>query len=83
MPLAGGQQVLLATPEKALLDLIYLEPGGDSPEYLTELRLQNMDGLDVREVRRLAAASGKPKLRRAAEQIARLAEVEAQEYQPL
>jgi hypothetical protein len=83
MALPSGQQALLATPEKALLDLIYLEPGSDSPEYLTELRLQNMDGLDVREIHRLAAASGKPKLRRAAEQIARLAEVEAREYQPL
>ena len=82
-PLAGGQEVLLASPEKALLDLVYLEPGADSPEYLTELRLQNMDGLDVREVRRLAEASGKPKLHRAAERIAHLAETEALEYQRL
>lgn len=82
-PLMGGMEALLATPEKALLDLIYLEPDGDSPAYLAELRLQNMDGLDLNELRRLAEASGKPKLRRAADQIARLAEIEAEEYEPL
>src|SRR3954465_3783972 len=83
MLLMGGQEALLATPEKALLDLVYLEPDGDSPPYLAELRLQNMDGLDLTELRRLAEASGKPKLRRAAEEIVRLAEIEAEEYEPL
>jgi predicted transcriptional regulator of viral defense system len=81
--LAGGQEALLATPEKALLDLVYLEPDGDDPAYLTELRLQNLDGLDPNELRRLAEATGKPKLRRAAATIAHLAAVEAEEYQPL
>ena len=81
--LAGGMEALLASPEKALLDLVYLEPDADSPEYLAELRLQNMDQLDFAELRRLAEAMGKPKLRRAAERIARLAEIEAEEYQPL
>jgi hypothetical protein len=83
MLLMGGQEAFLATPEKALLDLVYLEPDGDSPPYLAELLLQNMDGLDLAELRRLAEASGKPKLRRAAEEIARLAKIEAEEYEPL
>lgn len=78
--LGEGQEALLASPEKALLDLVYLEPGADSPEYLGELRLQNMDGLNLESLRRQAEASGKPKLRRAAEEIARLAETEAGEY---
>jgi predicted transcriptional regulator of viral defense system len=82
-PLVGGMDALLATPEKALLDLVYLEPDGDSPAYLAELRLQNLDGLDLTELRRLAEASAKPKLRRAADQIARLAEIEAEEYEAL
>jgi hypothetical protein len=81
--LAGGEEALLATPEKALLDLVYLEPDADSPAYLAELRLQNLDGLDVDELRRLAGASGKPKLRRAAETIAQLAKTEAEEFQRL
>lgn len=81
--LAGGQEALLASPEKALLDLVYLEPEGDSPAYLSELRLQNMDVLNLEELRRLAGDLGKPKLRRAAERISELAETEAREYQPL
>ncbi len=82
-PLAGGQEAWVATPEKALLDLVYLEPEGDSLAYLTELRLQNLDGIDPGEVWRLAEAFGKPKLRRAAKWITHLAEVEAREYRPL
>ncbi len=81
--LGGGQEAFLATPEKALLDLVYLEPDADSPEYLAELRLQNMDGLDTAEFRRLAAATAKPKLLRATERIIELAETEAREYQVL
>lgn len=81
--LGGGQEAFLATPEKALLDLLYLEPDADSPAYLAELRLQNMDRLDLAELQRLAAATGRPKLRRAAQEVARLAAVEAEEYQPL
>ncbi len=81
--LPGGQEALVATPEKALLDLVYLEPEGDSPAYLAELRLQNMDVLNLDELRRLAEDLGKPKLRRAAERVVKLAETEAREYQPL
>lgn len=33
---------------------------GDSQADLEEFRLQNMDGLDLNELHRLAAASGKP-----------------------
>ncbi|MDD5704165.1 MAG: hypothetical protein PHU23_19195, partial [Dehalococcoidales bacterium] len=42
----GGQSAFVATPEKALLDLIYLQPGGDSIAYLKELRLQNTEKLN-------------------------------------
>ena len=42
-----------ATPEKALLDLVHLTPGADSPAYLRELRLQNLERLDLGELRRL------------------------------
>jgi predicted transcriptional regulator of viral defense system len=40
------QKALVASPEKALLDLIYLQPAGVSIPYLKELRLQNTDKLD-------------------------------------
>lgn len=82
-PLGGGRSAFLARPEKALLDLVYLEPGADSLEYLEELRLQNLETLDFSELRRLAELSGKPKLLRAARRIVSLAEAEAREYQML
>ena len=81
--LAGDQKAFTAAPEKALLDLIYLQPGGDSPAYLRELRLQNLDQLDLDQLGHLADLAGSPKLRRAAAFIAELARVEAAEYESL
>ncbi|HYU34942.1 MAG TPA: hypothetical protein VEW48_22555 [Thermoanaerobaculia bacterium] len=81
--LAGEQEALVATPEKALLDLLYLEPDADTEEYLNELRLQHLETLDLDELNRVAGQFGKPKLLRAAERVTRLAEVEATEYRPL
>jgi len=78
-----GQQALVAMPEKALLDLVYLQPGGDSAHYLRELRLQNLERLDMDELYRQAAAFNTPKLRRAVEAITRLAQTETQGYETL
>jgi predicted transcriptional regulator of viral defense system len=75
-----SQQAFVAMPEKALLDLVYLQPGGDSAHYLRELRLQNLEDLDLNELYRQAAAFNTPKLRRAVEVITRLAQIETQEY---
>jgi predicted transcriptional regulator of viral defense system len=81
--LGNDQQALIATPEKALLDLVYLTPGGDTPEYLRELRLQNLDRLDIDELRRLVETFITPKLHRAYRVITDLARAETQEYEPL
>jgi predicted transcriptional regulator of viral defense system len=81
--LGGGQKAFVATPEKALLDLIYLQAGGDSPDYLRELRLQNLDRLDAEELRRQAKRTGSAKLRRAAELVLELRRTERQEYETL
>lgn len=81
--LGGGQEAFLASAEKALLDLIYLEPDGDEPDYLAGLRLHNLVALDLEELRRLAESAERPKLRRAAQEVARLAAAEVSEYQPL
>jgi len=77
------QQALVATPEKALLDLIYLQPKGDSAEYLGELRLQNLERLDLDELRRQAETFNTPKLRRAVNVIMDLAQSELREYETL
>jgi predicted transcriptional regulator of viral defense system len=77
------QRAFVATAEKALLDLVYLQPGGDSPDYLRELRLQNLDRLELDELRRQADLAGSPKLRRAANLVAHLARSEMLEYEAL
>jgi predicted transcriptional regulator of viral defense system len=78
-----GQHAFVALPEKALLDLVYLQPGGDAPGYLGELRLQNLDRLDLDELARQADLADSPKLRRAARLVADLARAEALEYETL
>ncbi len=83
LELVGRQQAFVATPEKALLDLVYLTPGADSPEYLGELRLENLDQLDLEALGRLVEASEKPKLRRAAAVIEEFARMEAEGFEPL
>lgn len=70
--LGERQQALVAEPEKALLDQLYLTPGGDSIQYIRSLRLQNLEQLDLRSLRNMADEFGKPKMRRAVEQIERL-----------
>ena len=78
-----GQDAFVATPDKALLDLVYLQPGGDSPDYLRELRLQNLARLDAEELWHQADRIGSPKLRRAAAFVVDLKRVETQEYEML
>jgi predicted transcriptional regulator of viral defense system len=80
--LGSGQRAFVATPEKALLDLIHLQPAADSLAYLSELRLQNLERLDLDELQRLAGLAG-PKLKRAANLVAELKRAETREYQTL
>jgi len=80
--LSGRQQAFNASPEKALLDLIYLEPGGETLDYLVELRLSNLDQLDWQLVKQLAHRIDKPKLLRAVSALQQLAGV-GEEYESL
>lgn len=65
------QSALIATPEKALLDLIYLTPDGDNPAYIQELRLQNLEIIDVQRLQQFVERSGRPKLENAMPHILR------------
>jgi len=78
-----GQHAFVALAEKALLDLVHLQPGGDAPDYLEELRLQNLERLDLDELARQADLADSPKLCRAAGLVAELARLEASEYEVL
>jgi len=79
----GGQSALVATPEKALLDLIYLQPGGESPNYLQELRLQNVEQLDLDRLKKQSEVFDSPKMRRAVKGISQLILGESIEYEEL
>jgi predicted transcriptional regulator of viral defense system len=79
----GEQQAFVATPEKAILDLIYLQPGGDDPTYISELRLQNLENLNIEELRRQGKLFDKPKIDRAIQIIEMLVKEEDQEFEEL
>jgi len=77
----GGQSAFIATPEKALLDLIYLQPGGEKEAYLTELRLQNLDQLNPERLRVYTERFKMLKMREAAERLAKAIEREKSMYE--
>ena len=79
----GEQSAFVATPEKALLDLIYLQPGGDSMVYLKELRLQNTEILDKDLLRKQSEKFNTPKLQTAVAGILQLLAGEVEEYEDL
>jgi predicted transcriptional regulator of viral defense system len=79
----GRQHAFIAYPEKALLDLIYFRKGGDVPEFIQSLRLQNLETLNLKRLQQLARRFNKPKIHRATATIVELAERELQEYELL
>ena len=81
--LVDNQAAYIATPEKALLDLVYLEPGSDTLAYLQELRLQNLERLDLSKIQQIVQSAHKPKLARAYPIIVQLVEEERSGYETL
>lgn len=75
------QFAFVATPEKALLDLIYLTPNGDRDPYLRELRLQNLEIIDGKAFTKAAERFGKMKIQRAVENVLRI--IDEEEYDEL
>jgi predicted transcriptional regulator of viral defense system len=72
--LGEGQAAFVATPAKALADLVHLVPGGDSQAYLSELRLQGPERIDAAELLDHPVLGRRPKLRRALRRLAALSE---------
>ena len=79
----ASQWAYLATPEKALLDLIYLTPGAHRAAYIRALRLQNLDQLDVDRLTVYVERINKPKLRHALPHILQAVSTELTDYVPL
>ncbi len=67
--LADKQTAFIARPEKALLDLVHLNPGGDKREFLEELRLQNLETIDTKILRKFVEKLKKPKFKKAQKNI--------------
>jgi len=74
----GQRGAWVARPEKALIDLLYLNPASDDPAYLRQLRLQNTERLDSRVLADMAARFGSPKVSRAIETVASLMREDAE-----
>ena len=80
--LVDGQSAFVARPEKAFLDLAHLQPGGDAPAWIDELRL-NLEELSPERLQAIAAAAESPKLARAAAHVIRRASDPASAYELL
>ena len=61
----GRGSILVARPEKALLDHWHLSPGEWTAERLAEMRYQNMAAVDSRRLEEYAARFQRPRLDRA------------------
>jgi hypothetical protein len=67
-----GQTAMIATPEKALVDRLYLTPGSDDYDYLRELRLTLTPYLNMEKLAVVVEQCGSAKIQRA---VAKLAEI--------
>ena len=61
----GGENVFVATPEKALLDLWHLQSGVWDTDRMAEMRFQNFDVVSTGRLRDYAERFGAPRLKRA------------------
>jgi predicted transcriptional regulator of viral defense system len=77
------QSAFVATPEKAILDLTHLTPNADDIDYLRQLRLQNLNQLNLEHLDEFAQHAGKPKWRRVTDHITRLTQEESVGYEEI
>ena len=68
------QEALLAEPAKALLDLVYFTPKGETLEHLRSLRLEGIANLKEEDLHRYARRWKKKKIQRAVKNILRMKE---------
>lgn len=72
----AGARVLVAEPEKALLDLWHLEPGQWTVDRMEEMRFQNMEQIRSKRLREYAQRYDSPRLLAATETWLRLRDQE-------
>ncbi len=76
MRIAPDQRVLVASPSKALVDLLYLTPHSDNPGYLRELRLHEPEGFNREALGAVVEKLGSSKVERAIRMVVQLWEEE-------
>jgi predicted transcriptional regulator of viral defense system len=69
MESAPGQPALIATPQKALVDLLYLTPHSDHEDFLRELRVVRPDGFDLGALHTAVKRCGSAKVERAVRKL--------------
>jgi hypothetical protein len=69
LEVAAGQHALVASPEKSLLDLLYITPGSDAPSYLEELRVEPQPPFEPGRFLEMAAKTGSSKVLKAARRL--------------
>jgi predicted transcriptional regulator of viral defense system len=74
--ISRNQQVLLATAQKALIDLLYLTAHSDDVDYLRELRLERPEHFDLAKLHRAAERSGSSKVERCVDRLTKLWELD-------
>lgn len=75
-----GQECVIASPEKAVLDLFYFRSGEASAGAIQEMRFQNLDRLDEERLLALARRTGVKKLLTGAERLLQHRAVFLKEY---
>jgi predicted transcriptional regulator of viral defense system len=74
----GRRGAWIARPEKALIDLLYLNKSSDEPAYLRQLRLQNTQLLDAGTMTEMARRFGSAKVCRAVLEVVSLMHADAE-----
>lgn len=74
--LPSGARAYVATPEKALIDLLYLRSDSADPRYLDELRLQHLERFRLDVLATMAEKTKVPRVVSAVEYVTGLAEAE-------
>ena len=70
---APGVHLFVATPEKALVDMFYLESDADDPSFLSELRLQNLERVRLDVLATMAQRCGSARVVRAVDRVESMA----------
>jgi predicted transcriptional regulator of viral defense system len=77
-PVSDGE-AWIATPERALLDVVYFSKGEHTMDRIEQLRLQQLEKLDLRNLSDLGSRFDSPKVTRAVRRIVRYVRAELKE----